>query len=168
MARAFIGPKRPVKGGGGRGALALATGLQAAAGGFTQFTRGKIEKRLSKAQRRALRKEAQRAKKRGKQAEARIRQRGKRVTGAARASAAAQGIRVGAGSARDIQFQTEDITELDALTARNNAARQALGFEKEAIRAGTRGDIAFQKGKGEAAQTLLTGGIQAFRRFKGV
>lgn len=167
MTTAFIGPKRPVKSGGGSGSLALMEAFQSAAGAFTSFTAGKAERTLAKAQKSIFRKQARRTEKLGQQAEARTRQKGKKTVGAQRAALAAQGIRLDVGSARDIQQETQDITELDALTVRNNAAREALGFRTQAIATGARGQIAYQKGIGQAGQSLLTGGLRAYSRWKG-
>lgn len=50
--------------------------------------------------------------------------------GAARASAAARGVEVDSGSAGDITSDLKALGELDALTIRNNAEREALGFEQ--------------------------------------
>ena len=152
----------------GSGSLALMEAFQSAAGAFTSFTRGRTERSIAKAQKSVLRKQARRVEKLGQQAEARTRQKGKKVVGAQRAAQAAQGIRLGSGSARDIAMETQDITELDALTIRNNASREALGFRTKAIETGARGKAAFKRGIGQAGQTLLTGGIRAYERFKGV
>jgi hypothetical protein len=53
------------------------------------------------------------------------------LIGAQRASSAARGVVVDEGSALDITQDTAAIGELDALTIRNNATREALGFEYE-------------------------------------
>lgn len=53
------------------------------------------------------------------------------LIGRQRASAAARGVVVDQGSALDITADTAAIGELDALTIRSNAEREALGFETQ-------------------------------------
>jgi hypothetical protein len=54
------------------------------------------------------------------------------IVGEQRAGFAAAGVDVGFGSAVDVQADAAYLGELDALTARTNAAREAWGFEVEA------------------------------------
>lgn len=69
---------------------------------------------------------------RGTVAEGRFRQGTRGLIGSERATAAANGIDVGTGSAADIQANTAQLGELDALTIRNNAAREAYGYRVDA------------------------------------
>ena len=65
------------------------------------------------------------AEKRGHEAEALLRQKGKKTVGSQKVQFAGQGIRVtGDVSAQDIMQETKDVTELDAMTIKNNAARK--------------------------------------------
>jgi len=57
---------------------------------------------------------------------------GQRI-GAVRANAAASGVDPNSGSAADIQGDVAQTGALDALTIRNNAARQALGYKVEGM-----------------------------------
>jgi hypothetical protein len=69
---------------------------------------------------------------RGQEAEDQFRKQLKGVIGTQRAQFAAQGIDVGTGSAVDVQKDTAYQGELDALTIRTNAAREAWGFTVQA------------------------------------
>lgn len=57
----------------------------------------------------------------------------RQLAGQQRAVLAANGVQVGAGTAADIVQETHDVGQLDALTIRTNAAREALGFETRAM-----------------------------------
>lgn len=72
------------------------------------------------------------ARERGKIEEARQKERTRQLIGRQRAAAAAQGVVVDEGSALDITSDTAGLGELDALTIRNNAEREALGFSAQA------------------------------------
>lgn len=51
------------------------------------------------------------------------------IIGAQRAAYAAHGVDVNVGSPVDVQASTAELGELDALTIRNNAAREAYGYQ---------------------------------------
>lgn len=102
---------------------------------------------------------AQEAIRRGEQQERLVRQQGKKVIGAQRASFAAQGIDIEQGSALDVQLDTAQITEIDALTIKNNAAREAFGFKVQAVADTAQqrfSQIAFDA---KQKSTLITGGL---------
>lgn len=63
------------------------------------------------------------------------------LMGTQRATSAASGVLVDEGSALDIVSDTAAIGELEALTIRSNAEREALGFRQQAAAFG--GDAAF-------------------------
>lgn len=132
------------------------------------------------------------AKRRGLTEEVISRGRTKKIIGSQRAALAAQGIRIDEGSARDVQMETADIGELDAMNIRNNAAREAFGYKSQgiaqqmqgdaryfsklieaskfkmrAIDYGYRGRMAEIAGETEAAQTLITGGLKAYDYYRG-
>lgn len=77
------------------------------------------------------------------------------IQGTQRARLAAQGVDVNSGSALDAQMDTVSMSEMDKLTARNNAAREAYGLQSQAqsIRGGAAmGAIG---ARGAARSTLL-------------
>lgn len=122
--------------------------------------------------------------KRGQEGEAISRMKVKKTIGAQRAAMAAQGIRVDEGSAQDIQQETQEIGALDVMTIRNNAMREAFGYETQARAetmkgqfattqgamqaAGLRmqGDWAYTAGRNQALETLLTGGMRTYDLYK--
>lgn len=81
-----------------------------------------------------------------------------------RAAAAASGVDVSTGSAADVSATRSAVGELDALTLRNNAAREAWGYDVQAANSRMEGRLALLAGENEAAgqraagvSTLLTG-----------
>ena len=91
-----------------------------------------------------------------------------KFAGRQRAAIAGQGIQVDSGTASDLQTQTGETGALDVLTIKNNAWRQAFGYEQAAMTAGFQAEVARLTGEqGVAsierakAQTLVTGGVRA-------
>jgi hypothetical protein len=83
---------------------------------------------------------------RGLQEESRFRQGVRVMIGSQRAGIAAGGIDVGYGSAVDVQADAAMLGELDALTIRQNAAREAWGYKVEAADTRQRAKIARTEG----------------------
>lgn len=90
-----------------------------------------------------------------------VRQRALQLVGSQRARMAAQGIDISSGSALDVQVDTGKLAEIDALTVRNNAAREAWGFKTQAADYERRAGLARIAGRNRATTTLLTGGLNA-------
>lgn len=90
-----------------------------------------------------------------------LKKRGKQVIGEQRASFGAQGIVVDSGSALELQQDTAVLSEIDAMTARNNAWREAWGYRAEAAQASASGQFAQLTARANSGNTLLTGGLQA-------
>lgn len=85
--------------------------------------------------------------------------------GAARAGAAGRGVVADIGSALSIQEDIAATGELDALTIRSNAEREAAAFSQQAREFGTQqelfkgaGQTAVQAANIQSAGTLVTGG----------
>ncbi len=89
---------------------------------------------------------------RGAEDESRFRQGVRGLIGSQRAGFAGQGVDVGSGSARDVQADAAYLGELDALTLRGNAHREAWGFREQATDLRTQADIT-RRG-GQAAATV--------------
>lgn len=103
---------------------------------------------------------------RGRDEESRFRQELKGLIGSQRAGFAAQNIDVGSGSAVDVQADAAYLGELDALTIRSNAAREAWGYKVQAQGQRTAGSEASRAAKFGAASTLLgTGGSLALSAY---
>jgi len=83
--------------------------------------------------------------------EANFRSQVKGAIGAQRGGLAANNVDVGYGSAVDVQADAAHLGELDALTIRSNAARQAWGFQVQATDLRRGADIARKTGIWQAA-----------------
>ena len=101
---------------------------------------------------------------RGREAERERRVKTRQLIGRQRTALAGAGQVVDTGSALDITEETAAIGELDALTIRRNAEREALGFRTEGINfqssallADLRGESAERAGDLAFKTTLLTG-----------
>lgn len=99
---------------------------------------------------------AQDATKRGEEDAIRVQQRGAQIKGAQRSRMAAAGLDLGAGTAQNLQDQTDFFTASDVATTRSNAARSAWSARAS-------GDQAMAMGRNEAAQ----GNLSAFSTLLG-
>lgn len=138
------------------------------------LAQGQYHQRIAEWEARLAELQAEDAVKRGREAEGRYRQGIKQTIGSQRARLAAQGIAIDDGSALDVQAETAEIGELDALTIRNNATREAFGYKTEAMSARMGGESAMAAAQGEARGlrnaawgTLLTGGAQMYGQYQG-
>lgn len=100
---------------------------------------------------------AREAVERGQQAEAKKRMEAASLRGRQRAVLAANGVDVNSGSALDIQEDTAGLGELDALTLRSNAEREAIGYRQQGANFG--GEAALYQARANAASSgaLWTG-----------
>lgn len=92
---------------------------------------------------------------RGKVEEGRQRKQTERVIGAQRAGFGMQGVDVNRGSALDVQADAAYLGELDALTIRNNAAKEAWGYTVQASNLRAQGRNAQREGTFGAFNTIL-------------
>jgi hypothetical protein len=90
--------------------------------------------------------QAQDAVERGAEDESRYRSQVRGSIGTQRAGIASQNVKVGFGSAVDVQADAAYLGELDALSIRNNAAREAWGFKMQATDLRKRAEIARKEG----------------------
>lgn len=133
---------------------------------YIQKEHARAQKAITDANARIARMQAQDAKERGHVAIARFRMKGKKVLGSQIAAMAASGIRVDFGSAQDVLQETMDVVELEVLTIKNNAAREALGYLTRADAFTLRGELIDIRGKAGRRDTLLSGGIRALGTFE--
>lgn len=133
---------------------------------------GKYEQKVFETNAEVADMQAQDAIARGREAEMRQRRAGHRLIGSQRAALAAQGIEVDSGSALDVQKDTAGLSELDALTIRNNAAREAWGFTVQAMDLRNQGRLARMGAKTQAqslrnqsVSTLLSGASEMFSMY---
>lgn len=83
------------------------------------------------------------------------------IVGSERASQGASGIDVNSGSSALVRLGTMNVGTIDELTIRNNAARQAWGYQTEAIQDTYQGKFAQLTAKAKSFQGILSGGLQA-------
>jgi hypothetical protein len=95
---------------------------------------------------------------RGKEDEGRFRTEVRGMIGSQRAGLATNNVDVGFGSAVDVQADAAFLGELDALTLRNNAAREAWGFRIDAENARLGGQQRQRESRYAAAGTILGAG----------
>lgn len=88
-----------------------------------------------------------------------LKKQARRIIGSQKASLAAQGIEIDEGSALDIQADTAHAAELDAITIRNNAQREAYGYKMTALDYRTRGGFAEMDAQFKGSQSILSGGL---------
>lgn len=89
--------------------------------------------------------------------------------GSTRAAQAAQGVDISSGSAADVQASEAGLGELDALTIRNNAARESWGYNVDAANLRQQAKLARYTGNNAAAgykaqsySQLITGGLNTY------
>lgn len=98
---------------------------------------------------------------RGNEQASRLRSKGKSIAASQKAAFAAQGISTEGGSAEDVMAQTQMFNELDVMTVRNNAWREAWGYKNQAVEYGTKARFASMGARTESQASLLTGGLRA-------
>lgn len=87
------------------------------------------------------------------------------MIGAQRAGFAANGVDVNSGSAADIQDDTAALGELDALTIKNNAAREAWGYRTQSQQYQQAARNAQRSARSNMFGSLLTAGSQGARAY---
>lgn len=106
--------------------------------------------------------QAEDATRRGDVEASRLKKDAQRLQGSQRAAYAGQGVDVGSGTAALIQDETGTLGEMDAVIARNNAWREALGYRVEASDIASRSRMQTAASRFERRSTILTGGMNAF------
>lgn len=133
--------------------LAAGTGLQA----FSAYQAGQDAKSMAAVQAQIARDQAADAIDRGKVEEEAHRRKVAATLGNQQAALGANLVELGSGSASDILADTAMLGELDALTIRNNAEREAYGYESRARVSEYEGAQAARKGTFDAVGSLLSG-----------
>lgn len=85
----------------------------------------------------------------------------RQVAGAVRAAGGASGVDVSSGSTAATRISSDFAGNIDELTIRNNAARQAWGFKTQALTDTFQGQMEKMTATSQAHQTLITGGLNA-------
>lgn len=101
---------------------------------------------------------------RGQESEMRQAQRMRSLTGSQTTGFAGQGVTVGVGSSSQVIESDRRISHFDQLMIRENAAREAMGFRKEAEISRGRGDLAYMsaRNRAKAARTESVGTLANF------
>lgn len=84
------------------------------------------------------------------------------LIGAQRAGFAANGVDVNSGSAANLQDDAAALGELDALTIRNNAAREAWGYRTQSAQNVMAAQNARASARSAVTGTLLSAGARAY------
>jgi hypothetical protein len=85
----------------------------------------------------------------------------RQTVGAQRAALAAQGIDIDDGIALEIQEEAAMQGAIDSQTIRNNAWRQAFGFEQQSVQHQIQGQVAESTAEFQAQSSLITGALGA-------
>jgi hypothetical protein len=109
---------------------------------------------------------------RGRLDENRVRADTRGLMGAQRAALGASGVDLTVGSPLDVQADAAGIGEVDARTIRNNARREAYGYQVDAVNLRTRAGMTRTAGRNQAAgirdaaaSTLLTGALSTYGQY---
>lgn len=138
----------------GLGVQGIGTGMKASA----QVSAGNAAQAQANENARLLDLQATDAITRGNEAERRYRLGTTQFISSQRAGFAGQGVDVNSGSAAATQAESAGLGELDALTIRTNAAREAYGFNVRAIDTRRQGRNASTEGNQAAISTILGSG----------
>jgi hypothetical protein len=113
-------------------AAASAMVASAAVKGYSEYTAGQSEAKVADANAQLAERGAADALQRGAAEAGGARAKGDAVASEQKVALAANGVDVSSGSAPNLFATTSSAAELDALTARNNAAKRAWGYDVEA------------------------------------
>lgn len=100
---------------------------------------------------------------RGEREAQRVKLKTRALIGRQRVALAAQGISLESGAPLEIQEETAAQGAMDALTVRNNAWREAWGYQVQALNVQTGAAFTELSARAQARSSLLTGGLQAVR-----
>lgn len=118
---------------------------------------GKYQEKVGKQNAMIQNRIAEDAIKRGEHEEHMVRMRTAQRIGSQRAQMAASGLDTSVGDPVDILADTAEFGELDALTARGNAQREAFGYQSKATDSLTQARLDRASGRNTATATLLSG-----------
>jgi hypothetical protein len=124
---------------------------------YGEFRKGETDAKAYRAQRDAELTAAGDARGRGNTAAGEARMAGSQAVGDAKVALAASGVDTASGSPLNAILETRAMSELDAQTARNNAAREAWGHEVQATAAESAARNAKYQGRLKATGTFLSG-----------
>lgn len=85
----------------------------------------------------------------------------KKVVGKQRSSYAAQGVDVDSGTAAAVQDETSNLAQVDVMTIKSNAWREAWGHRVEGLNASLQGAFQMSAVRNQGTASLLSGGLGA-------
>lgn len=88
-----------------------------------------------------------------------VRRKANQITGQQRTASAASGLDVNSGVSLDLQTETGIMSDLDMMTVKNNAWREAWGYRVQASDAMGAAKLSASGLRSEAKSTMLTGGL---------
>lgn len=130
---------------------------------LNQLQQGRMAKGQADLQAGALDYQAQQAQQDAMRTAEIIRRAGRRTTSAQTAAYAAAGVKVGEGSAAEVERQTNIDVEKDAFAALLEGGRRAGAYRTEATMQRAQGDMAETAGQIGAVNSVLAGGYSAMR-----
>jgi hypothetical protein len=154
MGAAALGPAGMVLGGVGMATGLVGAGFQISA--EQQATQWKVAQ--DQVNQQLQQQQAASVLQRGALAAGMAQMQGSQVQGKAAAAFGASGVAGGVGSAAAVQGATGAMANLDAMTASNNAARQAWGYQVTANQYGAQAGIDKQNGQDQEIATALGAG----------
>lgn len=143
-------------------AVGVAMLAAAAASAYSQKQNSKYQSDLANYNADVNEKSADAAVNAGNAQAAQQRARARQLSGTQAATMAASGVDLGGGTAVDIFSDTAGMGELDALTAVNNAQRQAYGLQAQASGQRSQASAFTAFGNQQAGLTLLNGAMGAY------
>lgn len=147
------------------GGLLLLGGIQTVMGAHSAHKQAKAAKDEGELQGQLYDQQAVDALARGDEAASRSAAATRGVTGGQRAAYGASGVDINSGSAADVIANDKQLGALDVLTLKQNAAREAHGFEMQANLARKAGANAARNYNNQAITTLVTGVAQGVGTF---
>jgi hypothetical protein len=130
-----------------------------------KLAQGKQDAATAETNRRIAEAQANDALLRGTKDETRYRRMIAQVAGQQKADFGARNVAV-SGTALDLLGDTAQVGEEDALTIRNNAAREAWGYRNQASEASRWGANQLNNSRGAAIGTALTDGAKAYKNWR--
>lgn len=150
----------------GAAAIPILIASTAAVSASGQYQSGQAAKAAGQRQQELSNRAAASVLQAGEQEAARIRDEGVQLASRQRAGFASAGISLGSTSALDLISDTGALSELDALTARNNAAREAWGIREGGVTAAWEGKQRKRSATAASFGTLLGGAGHAIDTWR--
>ena len=152
---------------GGAGAQSLSEILSGLSESRAQRSMGALEQATAETNARLAEMFARDAIERGIEGQALIGKHVRGVIGKQRASFAGQGVKVGVGSAADVEESARAEARLDMEVIKNNAWREAWGYEFQAVQSRFAGQMAKQKSDASSKAALIAGGLKGLGALAG-